>query len=50
MLVFRILQSFGLGDADPIRSVLDVAEDRSFSPFVVPLETNMVGMGGITRL
>jgi len=32
MSVFRILHSFGLGHADPIRSVLDVAEDRSFSP------------------
>lgn len=45
MLVFCILQSFGLGDADPIRSVLDIAEDWPFSPFVVPLETNAVGIG-----
>jgi len=45
MSVFRIQQSFGLGHADPVSSMLDVAENRSFSPFIVPLETNTVGVG-----
>jgi hypothetical protein len=45
MLAFRILQSFGLGHADPVSSMLDVAENRSFSPFIILLETNAVGIG-----
>jgi hypothetical protein len=45
MSVFCILQSFGLGDADPTGSVLNIAEDRPFSPFVIPLETNAVSIG-----
>ena len=45
MSVFYILQNFDFKDADPIRSMLDVAEDRSFSLFLVPLKTNAVGVG-----
>jgi hypothetical protein len=44
ILVFRILQSFGLKDTDPIYSVLDVAEDRLFSLFLIPLEPNTVSI------
>jgi hypothetical protein len=45
MPVFRILQGIGLGHADPIGSMLDVPEDRPFSPLIVLLETNAVGIG-----
>jgi hypothetical protein len=42
VLVLRILERFGLGYAHPARSVLDVAEDGSLGPVVVPLQTDAV--------
>jgi hypothetical protein len=35
----------GLGYTDTVRSILDVAEDRSLSLFIIPLEANAVGVG-----
>jgi hypothetical protein len=40
--MLRILQRFSLGDAGPIRSILDIAKDRSPRPVVVPLQPDAV--------
>lgn len=42
--MFHIGQSFGLGNADAIRSMLGVAKHWSFSPFLIPLEANAVSI------
>jgi hypothetical protein len=44
MLACCILQSFGLGDTDPVWRVLDVVEDRLVSQFIVLIETDTVGI------
>ena len=40
--MFGILKGFGQRDTDPIRSVLYVAEDRSLSLGIFPLQTDAV--------